>query len=410
MGRGRAVLYARDHDVRELRNVILDACLHCHAYDPQIEGTRALYMLEILDLIPGKEFYYDEVLKALPGCGDDYEAVQRFHFALCLAEDGNARAKQLMYESYNPGPSMGEAIAIKFLQMDGINGLLFAAEKIGALLMARPEKVDLGWLLSVSTRTLGEQQTWDALRQAGAENPRIEAFRLAAEADRDRSQEYSRKSEEDMKLSYDQLKPNLPKMPIFRIARWGERASDADLEQAAHGLAEARDAKEQHAHLRIFGSRRFPLDPGLLLNLAVVDEEWVGHAAVIALSRVTDPRVRELAFRLVETRAKQRGLAIDLLAQNFEPGDHSIVLGWFEAEDDEEALHSMGMDLKGFWKRHPSDETEVSMFRALYERGPCSFCRERSVSRLIARNELPEDWRAECAFDANDDIRELVKR
>lgn len=55
LGHGRAILCARDHSVEGLRKAILDACLHCRAYDAQIEGTRASYMLDLLDLIPGKD-------------------------------------------------------------------------------------------------------------------------------------------------------------------------------------------------------------------------------------------------------------------------------------------------------------------------------------------------------------------
>ena len=215
-----------------------------------------------------------------------------------------------MYESYNPGPQKGEAIAIEFLQMDGIDGLVFAIEKIGALLTTTTEKVDLGWLLS---------------------------------------------------------------------------------------------------HLCIFGRRLFPLDIQVLLNLVDQDRERVGLVALRALSQITHPAVRQLAFRLVETRAKWRGQAIELLARNFGPGDHVIALRWFEAEDDLETLHSFGMDLTDLWEQHPDEETEVPMLLAMYERGPCSFCREKTVRRLIERGALTEELRLECSFDANGDIRDLAK-
>ena len=87
-GLGRAILYAQESDVKPFRNVILDACLHCYSADVQCEGTRAGYMLELVDLLPDRQFYCDEVLKALPGSGDDFDAVQRFHFARNLALDG----------------------------------------------------------------------------------------------------------------------------------------------------------------------------------------------------------------------------------------------------------------------------------------------------------------------------------
>jgi len=296
LGHGRAVLYARDHNVEGFRNAILDACLHCRAYDAQIEGTRASYMLDLLDLMPGKEFYYDEVLNVLPGSGDDWDAVQRFHFAACLALDGNERAKRGMYESYNPGPKKGEAIAIEFLQMDGIDGLLFASEKIGALLMATTEKVDLGWLMSAAKETVGEQETREALRKAGAENPRIEAYRLADEESRDHLDDRLRKSGEMMSATYEQVKPKLPEMTPVWIASWGARANDGELEHAARGLAAARSPKEQYAHLRIFARRLFPLDIKLLFSLVDVEEERVGLAATSALSEIIHPEVRQLAF------------------------------------------------------------------------------------------------------------------
>lgn len=102
------------------------------------------------------------------------------------------------------------------------------------------------------------------------------------------------------------------------------------------------------------------------------------------------------------------GEAIELLMRNFQPGDHAGALDWFEAEQDLEVKHSMGMDLTDFWKEHPNEESEVPMLRALYELGPCSFCREKPVRRLIELNALTEEMRAECAYDANDEIRELI--
>ena len=48
------------------------------------------------------------------------------------------------------------------------------------------------------------------------------------------------------------------------------------------------------------------------------------------------------------------------------------------------------------------------MLLTLYERGPCSFLREFEVRRLLELNALPDHLREECAWDANDDVRDLV--
>lgn len=407
LGLGRAILYAQTHDMREFRNVVLDACLHCYSYDVQCEGTRASYMYDLVGYLPNKDFYYGKVLESLKGSGDDYDAAQRFHFAACMAHDGSEQAKRAMYEAYNPGPGRGEDIGIDFLQMDGIEGFLFVADKMGALLMAKPEEVDSDYLLSMSLEICGEQPTWDALREAGAANPRIEKYRLIGQESRRR--DGVRRPEMPLQ-SYQQLSKELPLSRPYSLLRWGERASDEELELAARGLIAAKDSKQQLAHLRIFARRRFPLDLDPLMALAEVEEDRVGIAAMKALRHIVHPGLRALAFRLVETRSSSRSEVIDVMKQNFESGDHQLVLRWFKAENDVDVLHSMGMDSKEFWKRHPDEETGAPMMQALYEKGPCSFCREGAVRRMIERGTLPAELRAECTWDANSDIRDLVAK
>jgi len=408
LGLGRAIVYARLYDVREFRDAILDACLHCYSYDVQVEGTRASFMYDLVGCLPDKHFYFHEVLRSLAGSGDDEDAAQRFHFAACLALDGSEEAKRAMYDNYTPGPRMGELIGIDFLKMDGIQGLLFVAEKIGALLMVRPEEVDEGYLLSQSLEICGEQATWDALRDAGAGNSATETYRLAAAKTHSPGSEQSHRTK-ITSLRYEQLFHEVPANKPFLLLRWGELANDEELELAAKRLLGAKDSKQQLAHLRIFARRRFPLDPHALVALADVEVDGVGFAAVKALSHVEHPAVRALAFQLIDTRARWRGGAIDLLAHNFQDGDHRIVLRWFQEEEDREALHSLSIDVIDFWKRHPHEETLIPMMLALYEKGPCSFCRESAVRRLLERGGLSKILRAECAWDANSDIRDLVK-
>jgi hypothetical protein len=406
-GLGRAILYAREHDVRAFGPLILDACLNCYAIDPQCEGTRADFMLDLVNILPDREFYWDEVLNSLPNSGDDWHAKQRFRFASRLADNGDQRAKRLMYESFMPGPRSGDGIAIEFLKLDGMVGFLFAVERLGKLLLAKPNGVDLGWLMSVATEDLGEQAVWDNLRDEAARNPLVQAFLSAIEASDARVHRVT-DTNWITSATYDQLKTKLPIKVRMYLRRWGERATDDDLLQAAHALRASTDVDLQLSHLAIFWKRRFPLDYGILFELARSSNERIQWAALKALAQVTDPAIRSLAFELVRTGAEHRALATDLLSQNFQPGDHDIVVNWFETEEDIETLHREGQSLVNFWKNHPSDGLYTRMLCSLYEKGPCSFCRERAVASLLERGALPENVRAECEWDANSEIRELI--
>jgi len=407
-GLGRAIIYARENDVQPFRDVILDACLHCYSADAQCEGTRAGYMLELVNLLPDRQFYCDEVLKALPGSGDDWDAVQRFHFATYMSFDGDERARQVMYESFEPGPNMGEAVAIDFVRMDGLKGLLFAAAKIGALLISKPNEMDGGWLWMQAREICGEQEATTALCQAGAIDPRVEAYRLAAVAGEANSHRGIGTWEEIKALSYAQLKPKLLGLRAFRLSGWGKRASTDDVERAAHGLMAAQVPEEQIQHLRVFSRRPFPLDPSLLLKLSFSANEDLALAAAVALAQIMHPSVREVAFRLVGNRLAGRDAAIAMLGQNWVPNDHEVVLSWFESELDRDTRHHMETDLRNFWESHPDPASELRMLCSLYEKGPCSFCREFVVQRLIELDSLSASMRAECARDANEDIRLLV--
>ncbi len=362
-------------------------------------------MLELVNLLPDRQFYCDEVLNSLPHSGDDWDAVQRFHFATYLSFDGDERARRAAYESFNPGPRNGEAIAIDFLRMDGLNGLVFAAAKIGTLLMSNPDEVDQGWLWSQAVDTCGEAEVLSALSEAGASDPGVEAYRLAAMATALRGGSGLR---EITALSYEHLRPRLPGLRYFQVSIWGKQASTDDFELAARGLANAVTSEDQIQHLRIFSRRQFPYDPALLLRLSSSDNPDVTYSAAVGLSNIQHPSVRTEAFRLAGNHLAGRDWAITMLDRNWRHGDHETVLNWFQEELDRDTRHRMQSGIRAFWKHHPDPATEVLMLYSLYEKGTCSFCREGVVRRLIELDLLSGSLRAECAFDASDEIRELV--
>lgn len=366
-------------------------------------------MLELTDSTAFVDFCRGEVLKALPMGGDDWDTVQRYNFAAHLASSGDHAAKQAMYENFEPGLSLGEAIGTEFVLLDGVTGFLFAAEKTGALLISCGEEVDEGFLWSVAMQALGEDRARRALSAAAATDARIEAYLRHVELRESRPAEPLRSIRNIGAVSWEELLPTISRRTSFWLARWGEEATGKNLQLAAHALLAAEEAGHQKQYLRIFSCRAFPLDPGAIVRLAESDDEHLSIAAAQAAANVKQRAIRDLAFRLAGARLPGRIHSISILSRNFEPGDHDVALRWFLQEEDRGARHTLEMALQRFWVDHREDPTELPMLLALYEKGPCSMCREFVVARLIELGSLPDEIREECAYDANDDVRRLVR-
>lgn len=398
LGLGRAVLYARSHDTTPLRDIILDACLHCYAYDIQTEGTRAPYMYDLIVGLPDRKLYSDAILASLASAGDNADGVQRFRMAALLAEDGYSGAKEALYEHFRPWHTWGDHVAPGFIDLDGIDGLVFVAKRFGA--------VGEHWWLDYAYEKLGKDACLDALRTAAESDADAAAFLAVVEKHEEAWAKTSARCDQTTALRYSQLATGILERSNGQLMRWGQKASDEDLKRAAQGFVAETDSARQLAHLAIFARRAFPLDPELLLPL--VQESRTAKAAIQVLAHIRHPAVRDLAFALVRTQSPRRGGAIRLLVENFKPGDHATVLDWFEAESDRELLHAQGLGMLELWKRHPDEASCAQMLIRLYERGPCRFCRRSAVQLLIEAGGLTDALRAECAFDSDDDIRELA--
>ncbi len=64
-GLGRAVIHVQEHGTKNVRNEILHACLHSLVYDPQCEESRVNWLLEIINLAPDPEYYYQCIIKII---------------------------------------------------------------------------------------------------------------------------------------------------------------------------------------------------------------------------------------------------------------------------------------------------------------------------------------------------------
>jgi hypothetical protein len=446
IGHGRAVLHVKTHDATEYRDVIVQACTRISqvAYDPQSEGSRATYLLEIIEHTGEMAYYRDEMLKALPEADDDRDLNQLFELLLSLARRGDEAARQAVYDRYAgyierfiqqgfpevrpaaPAPSEPSVLLIHpfdgladaIVASDRIAGLLFVAEQQGHLILANPEFSVADFLTRFAEERLGHEVVWRTLRDAQSRSPALAAFFRSAREAREAALQRRYDRAELAHIRYDELRRALfqhsgrlrpAELNYLSLETWGTTASDAEIQRAAADLAATspEHADLLLAYLRIFWRRPFPLDPQKIIPLVEHPHERVQAFALSVVSRISHPAVRQLGFRLLE-RASLRHRAFDMLENNYQFGDHAIIARQYESETDQDTLHGWGMSIKDISKSYPDPLLAIPLNLA-YERGPCSACRRRVVEQLIALDAFPAWMAEECLHDADLDTRDLAR-
>jgi hypothetical protein len=408
LGLGRAVLHLLDRDVHPFREVILDACLHNKAYDPQVEGSRAAYMLEAMRASGEPAFYADAVIRSLVEEADGWDTSQRFQIAKLLAQDGNESARQAMRSALRVRSTFDGEVTEAFIELDGLAGLMLVARRIGELLRQNPERWEDDYLLSVASDIYGKEAVETTLKSASETDPNIKAYLNAVEENR--ALRALNQSPDPTSLTYGDVRSLIKANNAGGILHgWAKTASESDLVLAAHDLIKETDPKKLKLYLTLLRKRKFPLEPNHLFRLVELPDGPVPRHALRVLANLEHESIRRLAFSLVESGSSLRDYAIDLLVHNFHNGDHAIIEAWCDAELDPGTLNAFDRSLRDFFAAHPDPECEGRLLIKLYEREPCAHCRSSVVERLIALGALPERLRRECEYDSYADTRELVK-
>jgi hypothetical protein len=408
LGLGRAVLNLDQHDSNPYREIILDACLHNRAHDAQVEGSRAKYMLEIIQRSGDLRFFADAILRSLSDREDDWNTPQRFGIARLLAQDGYPGIREAMYSAFRTLEISASDVASEFIELDGIQGALFVIAQIGSQIGKNPLKWEDEYLLSVVTDKCGKDAVDSALNAAAENDQNVRAYIAGVEENRRVRAAIQKPDPSDM--TYIQIRSLIEtNKAAGALRKWAQTATDPDLECAARDLVQETDPGKLKSYLTIFRNKRFPLDPNYLLRLVGEPEGPIARHALSALACVDDDEVRRLAFSLVAMGSPLRAYAIDLLVKNFHNGDHMVVEGWCIAEQDADIVNALDRSHRDFFGVNPNPDSEKRILRVLYEKEPCAHCRNYIVERLIELDALPDELRLECKHDSYAETRELVK-
>ncbi|MEW5858458.1 MAG: hypothetical protein AB1861_13925 [Cyanobacteriota bacterium] len=410
-GLGRAILYVREHGMEEVRDDILQACLHNFAYDPQCEKSRANWLLEIVSLTDDEEFYHQRILEALPNSTDFWDAHQLIELAAVLAQLGSKQARRAIYDKFDL-QQFNESWfgGCQIVKLDGIEGLLHVAEVIGARLLKEQDSWEDDYLVTEAGERFGFETVMAALEERASTNANIRAYKdaIAKHSESVRTTHRNHQSRQTVNNILFKIEAASGSIPSF-YSTFGRRASDEDIEHLfARLLAETR-REQLIRYLWVFRRRTLPSLNRYLFELAESDDEELQDAAISAIANTKDKSVRDLAIRLLQEKPTSiyRG-AIELFIKNYQPRDCQLIESVLYASENPNMFHALGCDLVNLAKAQGSPEL-ASCCLWVYENTPCSICRKRIVEALLELDQATESLVLECLWDCSQDIRALAK-
>lgn len=359
LGHGRAAVELRRGGGS--RDEVVSACISDERYDAQINESRGPYLLKLIQLSGEIEFYRDAINSALHA-GPISEAL--FHVARHLGCSAAMRAAFVREGWTDVGA------AEELVKLDGVSGLLLALENLRT-----EHEDDQAWQVRSLFRLLRPTSPPPECR------PWLDVVKREA-------------------ATWRNAAPNRP------------RQTESDLLRMAEEALNISDTKRQAELLAPFGHRHvFPLPPdGLLELFHQTTNERLALRVLNVLRKLTDPRIRSLAFNLLadpEDVFHHRG--IGLLVRNGGRQDYPAVLSILRGTLDADDLHGMDLGFRDFFDAHPSRAAAPGLLH-LYEHGPCTFCRTGIVRRLLRLSALPPAIHDESPYDAAEDTRTLVRR
>ena len=407
-GTGEAYLLMQSHPDIDFSDTIIMASVKNFAYDGQCEGSRAPYLVRLILLSNQQEKIRAAILKALATEKDDtWTLVQLFDFAKMLAENGDDEARQAIYDRYytNIIPGSDWIGYDEILELDGINGLLFIADKVGKALEKDPDDWQDGTIIGNLQQKVHDINIMEVLEEASINNRFIKIYLDSVK--RTEASVIKRKSE--AVAFKDVVEEVFSFKSRFQFLR--RKFDDTELNLIAHRLLTEKNSVNLEKLLQVFVKNKFPLDSQVILDIAKRSSKYhskIAGFAIEALALLSSASIREFALEQIRTHKNPERFT-GILKSNYEKGDDKLLTDLVLKTKNEYKIEMLIADYTEIYTINETKECREPL-EALYAKSTCSLHRKNIVDILLENNVLSDKIKAEIKFDSNEGIRQIAEQ
>jgi hypothetical protein len=424
-GLGRALLYVKTYGLDRVKDLVLNACLHDLSYDAQIEGSRAKWLFAMFVDSPEYLEFREAILAAMVVEEETWALLQLCGFAKEMALKGDSVAEQALadrvyLQSNLRGQQHDNDLIIEdwigvdeLIEVRGIDALLELSRIYGRRLLTNPDDWvidDLEIFTAKSAEIVGVFEEYAKVEESIAVYYRYLIDRQVFMTDEER--ESTRQSSPRQKISISQrlgsanetiidaARNKRSEYPSF-YTTIGIRSTAAELEPIFDLLLTEADEDICLRLLWVFRRAPLPRLADRLFDWADSEYGKLRMAAVKALAQISDDRVYQLGRSKLANR-QLTGMdtgTIDLFINNYHSGDAELLLAGLNDVEIDEDRWTICYGILSLTKKQSNPELGL-LLNWIYDRTPCSCCRQRAVSQLSDYGLLSDRLLAEYRFDA----------
>jgi len=377
---------------------LLDATTECGVYDPQVEGLPVKWTVDLCE----RAGLVDQVIHGGPGAGP-WDNAWRCELLSELARRGREAARKALYLSCEPNAD-GDLVAAEWIvDLDGLDGLIFVAQKVGSLVLKGvPVKVEQG-LLDEFDSDHGSGTAAGSLAPLAARDPAIAKFLSSLRTQEPGEHERARPARLTVEEALAQVRAS--KTRHLGLGYWGKHAQPADLSAFMEiALSSGRPLVIENALRALSQNKEFPFQPELL-PLVRHEDLNVREFAAKTLGLHTHELVRKTGLALL---GLDMPVALELLVHNAKEDDGATIAKQLRPINDVHQQHGVCFDLVRILEVNEAIlEPRLALY--VYEYSPCRNCRADAVECLVDWGVCPKWLYEEGRLDACGDVRKALE-
>lgn len=409
-GTGEAYLIAINNPSIDFSSYIIKGALNNYSYDGQSEDSRAQYIFDLISTSSKKDKIRNAVLHGLMSEKKDiWTLTQLFDLAKFYVKQGDQEIKQAIRNRFfNDIIESADWVGYQvILELDGLDGLKFVADKIGRFLMQNPDDLQDDLIITHFQAENPDIPAMLELEKAAKSNEYINIYLNNIQRAKEIRADYTMP-----KFDFQALIEQINKSEkTFISPAFTKELSYNEIEQLADNFVKEKDLRRKEKYLSIFTRIKYPHDYKPIYELALRKPSKKNHLtdyAVGALKHIKADDIRELAVsKLHETNSPD--YFTNLLINNYVEGDAKLLKTIVEKTRNENVIESLACSYVDIYKANKTKEC-IEPLLELYKKMNCSIHRYSIIEILIENNILPEDIHNEIEFDCNLNTRLLHKK